>query len=299
MREYYLSIRDHRLCVCEWGSEDGSPIVCLHGIRDQGAVWEMVAGCLIRQGFRVIAPDIRGHGRSSHGEKGTLLNLIELLADLDVMMKQLTDSPIMLVGHSMGAILAAMYAATQVSQVAHLVLIEPVLPPKANNDDILEQISTQLNYLTSQPQHAVISDLGTAAELLCQGTPGLSHEFAKKLASRITVCSEHGIQWRWDPILRSLYGIAFNGTKDQFLALLTKLHAPVTAIYAQSGRFNSEQDLLDLKEALPNATHLTIPGGHNLHLEAAEVVCSYIMRREEIDSIYKAGNHMLALPTVV
>src|SRR5689334_6938194 len=111
MREFYQEVRSCRLCVCEWGAKDAPLVICLHGIRDQGAVWEPVAAPLAAAGFRVVAPDLRGHGRSSHVPRGTLTNLVDLLADLDRLVETLTQKPFVLVAHSLGTILAGMFAA--------------------------------------------------------------------------------------------------------------------------------------------------------------------------------------------
>ena len=51
-----------RLHLHEWGSADAPPVVCLHGVTSHGARFAHLAERL--SGFRVLAPDLRGHGRS-------------------------------------------------------------------------------------------------------------------------------------------------------------------------------------------------------------------------------------------
>ena len=64
MREAFVEGRGLPLCVCTWGNPADPPILLLHGMLDQGATWEMVATRLAADGFYVVAPDLRGHGRS-------------------------------------------------------------------------------------------------------------------------------------------------------------------------------------------------------------------------------------------
>ena len=51
-----------RLHLHEWGCADAPPVVCLHGVTSHGARFAHLAERL--SGFRVLAPDLRGHGRS-------------------------------------------------------------------------------------------------------------------------------------------------------------------------------------------------------------------------------------------
>ncbi|MET8873760.1 alpha/beta fold hydrolase [Nocardia sp. NPDC004604] len=52
------------LAVFEWGAVDAEPLVLVHGLSDTHLVWSAVAA-LLADGFRVIAYDVRGHGRSA------------------------------------------------------------------------------------------------------------------------------------------------------------------------------------------------------------------------------------------
>lgn len=269
MREFFTEVRSCRMCLCEWGTEHDPLVICLHGIRDQGAVWEPVAAPLASARFRVVAPDLRGHGRSSHASRGALTNLIDLLADLDRLTESLTEQPFVLVGHSMGSMLAAIFAAVRPEKVVHAVLVEPVLPSQGQGDDIVALLRAQLDYLAAPADHPSIPDIETAALVLRSATPSLSDAFSLALAARGTQRGNGALRWRWDPLLRNILGVAFNGTKEQYLALLQRITIPLSLVVGASSRYLCAEDQDLVRAAIPSARSLTLPGGHNVHIESA------------------------------
>ena len=286
MRESFVTIRGHRLCLCEWGATDQPLILCLHGILEQGAAWSEVALPLAEMGYRVIAPDLRGHGRSTHLDRGNV-SLIDLLADIDVLTKELTDEPFILVGHSMGSIIAAMLASTRSHKIKSLVLVETILPSTSKNTEITSQLTTHLDYLASQPQHPIFPDVATAATRLKEATPTMSTELSLQLAQRITEPYSNGVRWRWDPLLRTrtlMNSCGFPFIQAQYLKLLQQIQAPITLIYGKSSNFNRQNDLLAQQAAMPNARRIVLSGGHNLHIDTPEALVKEISTAASITS---------------
>ena len=278
MSERYLEVRGLRLCLCGWGAQDAPLVVLLHGILDQGAAWEQVAVRLVRAGFRVIAPDMRGHGRSSPVGAGGSYSLMDFLADIEVIVDQVTDEPFTLAGHSMGTILAAMYAGIHSARVASLVLVETVLPVNSSYDAGWSQLKTQLKYLTNPPAHTEHADVAAAAQQLRKMTPSLSVEFSERLAARITKSCGDGVCWSWDPLLGTRAGISGGIAADKagYLQLLGQIPVPTTLLYGNSSGLNRPADVAGLESAMTKARHVTIPGGHQLHIDAATEVAATI-----------------------
>lgn len=81
-------------------SGDGPPIVCVHGFMHSTRVWFHQLEEFPRAGFRTVAYDHRGHGRSVAGSSG---HSVENLArDLRTVLEELDLRDAVLVGHSMG-----------------------------------------------------------------------------------------------------------------------------------------------------------------------------------------------------
>jgi len=97
--------------VHELGRADGPTLVLLHGFTDSGLCWPDAAQRW-RGDYRIIAPDARGHGESPRFDTITSgSNRSEVMvADLVSLLEGLTresDQLLILVGHSMGAGIAA------------------------------------------------------------------------------------------------------------------------------------------------------------------------------------------------
>ncbi|MBE9147948.1 alpha/beta fold hydrolase, partial [Coleofasciculus sp. LEGE 07092] len=279
MQESYLEVRGLRLCLCSWGPEDRPLIFCLHGILEHGAAWDDIARPLAARGYRVVAPDQRGHGRSDHVGMGGSYQLLDYLGDADAIARKLTDKPFTLVGHSLGSAIAATFASIRPEQVGSLVLVETVLPAAENNTETLNQLTTHLNYLASPPQHPILADLKTAADRLCQALPSMSEESALKTAHRLTEPVEGGVRWRWDSRLQIRTGIGLGGTvfnRDRYRQILSQIQAPITLIYGDISNFNKPEDLALQQESMPHARRITLPGGHHLHIDAPDAVSKII-----------------------
>jgi pimeloyl-ACP methyl ester carboxylesterase len=232
---------------------------------------------LAQKGYRVVAPDLRGHGKSDHVGKGGSYNLLDFLGDLDAIASNLTNKPFTLVGHSLGSVVAAMFASIRPQIVAKLVLVETILPTESNDEETAENLANHLDYLASPPKHQVFPDVETAVERLCLATPALSAKKALKLAQRILEPCQGGFRWRWASILLTRAGIGFNGiSRAKYLGLLKCLKVPITLIYGNRSNFNRPEDLSEQEKVMPNAHKIVISGGHNLHLESGKKLAEII-----------------------
>ena len=109
----------------DWGS--GQPIVFSHGWPLSADDWDAQMLFFLHQGFRVIAHDRRGHGRSSQTSGGH--DMDHYAADLAALTKQLDLKNAIHVGHSTGGGEVAAYVARHgAGRVAKAVLISAVPP---------------------------------------------------------------------------------------------------------------------------------------------------------------------------
>jgi acyl transferase domain-containing protein/pimeloyl-ACP methyl ester carboxylesterase/aryl carrier-like protein len=272
-RESYLeTVRGLRLCLCHWGNEGDPLILLLHGILEQGAAWMEVAPIMAEQGFHVVAPDLRGHGHSDHVGRGGSYQVMDFVADVDAIVTRMGSSPLTLVGHSLGSVIAALFVCARPSAVRSLVLIETPIPEErpANGDG--ERLGAVLDYFAAQPHHPVLPDVGAVASRMMRALPGLSQPLALKLAERNTVAAGNGLQWRWDPLLGTRAGLGLGHDqigRARYLELLGNLVPPVTMV------FGSESTL---KTSIAGVNTVVLPGGHNLHLEQPTALADVIAR---------------------
>lgn len=115
-------IRDVAYHVNEWGDPDAPLIVMLHGWGDTGGCFQFVVDALTDNWY-VVAPDWRGFGESRH--RAGSYWFPDYLADLHELLAIYSGAaPAHLVGHSMGANVAGLYAGVMPERVATLVNIE-------------------------------------------------------------------------------------------------------------------------------------------------------------------------------
>ncbi len=171
------------------GGRDHDPAlplaIFLHGAGMDHSVWALHSRWFAYHGHRVLAVDLPGHGRSA----GPPLASIAAAADWTArLVEAFGGGPALLIGHSMGALIAIETAANHPARVSGLGLIGaaakmPVHPDllaaaAANHPDAIAMVSlwglgAHATYGGSQtPGHWM---LGGAVRLLESGAPGVLH----------------------------------------------------------------------------------------------------------------------------
>jgi lipase len=112
------------LHVHEWGDADAPPLVCLHGVTGHGERFKRLAEEHWAKRFRVIAPDLRGHGRSDWEPPWTYPTYV---ADLVETADALGIAAADWVGHSFGGRLVLELAAAHPERVNRAVLLDPAI----------------------------------------------------------------------------------------------------------------------------------------------------------------------------
>lgn len=104
----------------------GHPVILLHGLASTSATWDLVVP-LLRDSHRVISIDLLGFGRSP-APAGARYSLEEHVSAVDRTVRSLRLSGrATIVGHSLGSLIAARYAAQNPSLFSHLILVSPPL----------------------------------------------------------------------------------------------------------------------------------------------------------------------------
>jgi alpha-beta hydrolase superfamily lysophospholipase len=116
-----------------WAPDDDPPlgrVLICHGYAEHGGRYRHVAERLTAAGIAAVVPDHRGHGRSE-GRPVSVARFDDYITDLhrvaaDVAADQ-GDAPTVLLGHSMGGLIAAVYALRHPSELCGLVLSAPAV----------------------------------------------------------------------------------------------------------------------------------------------------------------------------
>ncbi|MFG2603286.1 alpha/beta fold hydrolase [Streptomyces sp. NPDC048514] len=95
-----VDVNGVRLHVAEQG--DGPLVVLLHGFPESWLSWQRQLGPLADAGFRVVAPDQRGYGRSDHPEDVGAYTILHLVGDVVGLIRALGEEKAYVVGHDWG-----------------------------------------------------------------------------------------------------------------------------------------------------------------------------------------------------
>lgn len=121
-----------RLYWQAWSPDESARAVLLvaHGYGEHSGRYGNLVDFFVPRGFAVYAVDHRGHGRSE-GQRGHVKRFDELIADLHAFRVRVEEdqreNPIVLVGHSLGGLIAVHYALAHGQGLAGVVLSSPAL----------------------------------------------------------------------------------------------------------------------------------------------------------------------------
>jgi non-heme chloroperoxidase len=126
----------------DWGPADGAPVVLSHGWPLNSDAWEATAHFLARNGYRAIAHDRRGHGRSTQTWNG---NEMDTYADdLARLLDRLDLRDVTLIGHSTGGGEVTRYLGRHGSaRVERIILVSAVPPLMVHREDNHDGLPTE------------------------------------------------------------------------------------------------------------------------------------------------------------
>ena len=116
----------------EFGEEgapgrDGTPVVFVHGLGGSHLNWCLI-GPGLAAGRRAVALDLHGFGLTPGTRATSSVHHNAML--LDRFVREVTGTPVILAGNSMGGLISILQASAAPDTVAGLVLIDPALPPR-------------------------------------------------------------------------------------------------------------------------------------------------------------------------
>lgn len=119
----------------DFGGRPRDPlIVCVHGLGGSAMNWAAIAP-LLTDRYRVIAPDLAGHGLTRSGGRGC--DVASNRALLHAFLESVSADPVILMGNSMGGMIALLEASAAPERISRLILVDPALPFVPARPDLL------------------------------------------------------------------------------------------------------------------------------------------------------------------
>ncbi len=284
-RHEELIVRGLRQRVTWWGDRSQAPVVLLHGFQDCGATWQFLADCLPQQ-WSLAAPDWRGFGCSEGAPGGYWFP--DYFADLEALLDMLVPSaPARIVGHSMGANVAQIYAGVRPERLAWLVNVEGFGLAPTDPGDAPERYARWLDELRQPLRDGRYRSVAQLASVLRTKNPRLAAdraEFVARAWSRPAGDEPESAEVRllFDPRHRLVNPVLYR--REEAEACWARVQAPVLLVRgdADDGRSRSVRAAADVMRALVrNLEIVTVPGaGHMVHHEEPEILARHIVEFE-------------------
>lgn len=250
----------------------------LHGWGDAGSTFQFVVDKLNHDWF-VIAPDWRGFGETCGRAESYWFP--DYIADLDALLKTYSpDTPVILLGHSMGGNIAGLYAGIFPDRVAKLINIEGFGLADRDPEEAPENYR---NWIEQGREGASYRSYGSYEELalrIQRQNPKMSSEHAKFVAHQWASESENGrVEIRADPAHKLPNPILYRRSEAE--ACWRKVTAAALVVVGADSRFRPDAVswLATDAIALPFASAgvATIENaGHMVHFEQPAALAAVI-----------------------
>ncbi len=262
--ELRLEVPGLGLAARAQGPAGGRRVLALHGWLDSAASFDRLAPLLPE--LRIVALDLPGHGRSDHRPAGARYHFVDWPLDVAATAGALGWERFSLLGHSMGAGIASLLAATLGDRVERLVLLDGLAPGMTEPEDAPARLAAAIaEHLAPAPPARRYASFEEAALRFSRARSELSAEGAAALASRAIRVDADGAAFSADPRLRGTSPLRLSRAHVE--AFLSRIRCPALLVRPAAGMPIGEGTWSALTALVPGLEVAHVPGGHHAHLD--------------------------------
>jgi pimeloyl-ACP methyl ester carboxylesterase len=276
-----LTIKTDRLSLkaLEWGNPEGMPVLAIHGWLDNAASFKCLVESLDLSEVRLIAIDLPGHGLSEHIGEGQIYHLLEYVVDVVGVLKTLNLEQAVLLGHSLGGIVALLTAVAVPSKISQLILLDSFGPMVDKEDDVASQLRQAISKicLTKSRPQTTYKSIEEAVNVRLGGFGKITREAARILLERGLTKTSEGYTWSTDARLRepSLMRLS----ESQVKGFMNNVQCSTCLIAGTEGYISLEPTKnTRLGYISKLETHL-VSGHHHFHLDGDVDLTAKIINR--------------------
>lgn len=274
LREATVDIPLGRLHALRGGQEGAPKVLALHGWLDNAASFVPLAGRL--DGIELVALDLPGHGHSVHLPQGAHYTFeLAVHHALDVA-DALGWESFRLLGHSMGAGIASLVAASAPARIERMVCIEAL----GGLSDVAAHTAPRMreSVAAARALHGKPMRVFESVEPAIHARMRANH--MSEPAARLLV--ERGIRpatggWEWSSDQRLTVPTFVRPVDAQIENLVAGIECPTRVIFADPAQPYLPDDIRRRYAAcLPHGELFVMPGTHHLHMEAPDQVAAIV-----------------------
>jgi esterase len=246
------SVRVHglRLHYLAWGRPDRPLVLLLHGGSAHAHWWDFVAPALADR-YRLIAPDLRGHGDSDHAAPPAYA-IDDYVADLQGFVVACGLGRFALVGHSLGGFVALAYAGREPTRVRALAVVDS----RPVSGSGRSQLVSRLQHLP-HPEYADREEAVRRFRLLPRGTAARSEVLRHMALAGLRPLADGGFTLKFD---RKAFAMR---TTVDLSPVIAGLRCPVLFVRGSESAFLDRATLAAMAALCPHAEIAEIAGAHH------------------------------------
>ncbi len=220
----------------EWGNANAPLLVMVHGWMDTSFTFQFLVDALAGE-WRVVAPDLRGFGRSEWSHENTSGYWFhDYLADLDALLDEIAPQvSVNLMGHSLGGNLTTIYAGVRPERVRRLISLDGFGVPRGSPAQAPTKIAKWLDAIKAGETLRPYASLAAVAARLQKNDVYLTANRAAILAAEWADALPDGqFQLRADPAHKFPFPTVYR--LDESIAIWRNIVAPVLWVGASDSQ---------------------------------------------------------------
>ncbi len=273
MHDVKFSLSNIQLSGLSNGHTSKPLMIGLHGWLDNACSFVPLSKYL--DDFHFIALDFAGHGLSSHRSPDAHYHQIDFVHDLHELVVTQGFESFVLLGHSMGGIVASMYASCFPEHVSHYITIESFGPitktAQSSATQMRESIESRLKLQAREAKHPQSYDTVVKARAKAGD---LTMEAAEILVNRNIYEQDGELRFRTDRRLRTLSSLRV--TNEQAEHFMRNIACPTLAIMGDQGYKMMREKVTERLSWVPTLSHMQCVGGHHLHMDNPQQISQSI-----------------------
>jgi len=251
-----LTVNGLSLHYLEWGKPEAPPIVCVHGYTSSAEAFNALARHL-QDRYRILALDVRGHGESAWSPTGAY-RYADQASDLAAFAGQFGLDKFVLVGTSMGGIIAMAYAAEHAEQLRGLVINDIGPDAEVGTQRITQMVGSRPDEFATLEE--AMAYRRSASPILAARSAEDQHELALGVLRRGA-----GGKWRWKMDPDYIRQRVEHGppVRPPLWPVLQALGCPTLLVWGTESDVLSEAQARRMVDTLPRGELVRVPGiGH-------------------------------------
>ncbi|XP_050422241.1 serine hydrolase-like protein isoform X2 [Adelges cooleyi] len=266
-----------------WGNPLATRVLCIHGRQDNCETFDRLIP-LLHTGFYFLCIDLPGHGQSSHFGAGFRITLEHFMISLKRVVDYLKWTKFKCIGHSLGGMVAGLFAAIYPEHLDQLVMLDCAGPISIRPEDTVKSMRKVCDDLLNLENKTANRGPPSytyeqAINLLLTKRPSkLTPESANVLVKRSLQTNSDGhYSFTTDQRMKLSYNI-IQSPMQQWM-VVQSIKCPLLYIWVTD---NPEQKRNDVKstrklfKSIPNARVVRVNGNHDVHLNHPERIADLI-----------------------